>query len=113
MIQLQVFQHQSLPKAGDFCSSTPVSELDAAATKIQKVYKSYLTRRYLAECAVVVEELWRKALDFAAQKSKQVPVSEIDAAATKIQKGYRDYRFSILFYIAFLVYFMLLLFFIL
>lgn len=92
MIQLQVFQHQSLPKAGDFCSSTPVSELDAVVSKIQKVYKSYLTRRYLAESAVVVEELWRKALDFAAQKSKPVPASEIDAAATKIQKVYKDYR---------------------
>lgn len=41
-----------------FSSPRPASELDAAATMIQKFYKSYLTRRNLEECAVVVEELW-------------------------------------------------------
>ncbi|GAB4837979.1 hypothetical protein Ancab_027507 [Ancistrocladus abbreviatus] len=61
-----------LPRTVVFLSPGPARELHAAAVKLQKVYKSYRTRRNLADCAVVVEELWWKALDSAALERSSV-----------------------------------------
>ncbi|PON47105.1 calmodulin-binding family protein [Parasponia andersonii] len=79
----------SLANTETWFSPRPEKELNAAATKVQKVYKSYRTRRNLADCAVVVEELWWKALDFAALRRSSVSFFESDKSETAISKWAR------------------------
>ncbi|KAF3499621.1 hypothetical protein F2Q69_00043903 [Brassica cretica] len=79
----------SLPQPPPFWSPRPSTELDAAAVTLQKVYKSYRTRRNLADCAVVVEELWWKELKLTASepnRTNQTAVSRWARAGTKAAK---------------------------
>lgn len=49
---------QGQPHLSDDNETTIPTASSTAALKLQKVYKSYRTRRKLADSAVVVEELW-------------------------------------------------------
>ncbi|CAI9093718.1 OLC1v1029270C5 [Oldenlandia corymbosa var. corymbosa] len=78
-----------LPEPFVISSPKPLCELDAAATKLQKVYKSYRTRRNLADCAVVVEELWWKALDSAALEHSSVSFFNLEKHETAASRWAR------------------------
>ncbi|PSS21104.1 IQ domain-containing protein [Actinidia chinensis var. chinensis] len=59
------FQTDSPPgKIPEMPSLESGDERFQAAVKLQKVYKSFRTRRQVADCAVLVEQRWRKVLDF-------------------------------------------------
>ncbi|KAG2728774.1 hypothetical protein I3843_01G215000 [Carya illinoinensis] len=76
------------PKIHEFSPRTP-SDLNAAAIKLQKVYKGHRTRRNLADCAVVVEELWWKALDFAALKQSSISFFKSGKSETAVSRWAR------------------------
>ncbi|KAL6883611.1 hypothetical protein ACP4OV_011025 [Aristida adscensionis] len=61
----------------------------AAAVRLQKVYKSFRTRRQLADCAVLVEQQWWKLLDFAMLKRNSVSFFEVEKPETAVSKWSR------------------------
>ncbi|KAL3518948.1 hypothetical protein ACH5RR_021537 [Cinchona calisaya] len=60
-----------------------------AAVKLQKVYKSFRTRRKLADCAVVIEQSWWKLLDFAELKHSSISFFDLDKRESAISRWSR------------------------
>ncbi|KAL2326883.1 hypothetical protein Fmac_020310 [Flemingia macrophylla] len=70
-------------------SQEPHSTWDQAALKLQKVYKSFRIRRQLADCAVLAEQRWWKALDFAELKRSSISFFDIEKPETAVSRWSR------------------------
>ncbi|KAG8367981.1 hypothetical protein BUALT_Bualt16G0129100 [Buddleja alternifolia] len=60
-----------------------------AAIKLQKTYKSFRTRRQLADCAVLVEQRWWKLLDFVELKHSSISFFDIEKPETAVSRWSR------------------------
>ncbi|KAI3461888.1 hypothetical protein Pfo_018551 [Paulownia fortunei] len=67
----------------------PSSPKHEAAIKLQKVYKSFRTRRKLADCAVLIEQSWWKLLDFAELKHSSISFFDIEKHETAVSRWSR------------------------
>ncbi|EXC34486.1 hypothetical protein L484_019083 [Morus notabilis] len=69
--------------------SNAIPDRDMAALKLQKVYKSFRTRRKLADCAVLVEQSWWELLDFVELKRSSISFFEIEKHESAISRWSR------------------------
>lgn len=65
------------------------NQRNQAALRLQKVYKSFRTRRQLADCAVLAEQRWWKLLDFAELKRSSISFFDIEKPETAISRWSR------------------------
>ncbi|CDY13341.1 BnaC06g14160D [Brassica napus] len=67
----------------------PDSPSSLAAVKVQKVYRSYRTRRRLADSVVVAEELWWQAMDYARLNHSTISFFDYSRPETAVSRWNR------------------------
>ncbi|KAM0950023.1 putative IQ domain-containing protein IQM [Dioscorea sansibarensis] len=60
-----------------------------AALKLQKFYKSFRTRRKLADCAVLVEQRWWKLLDFTMLRRSSISYFDVEKPESAVSRWSR------------------------
>nr|XP_043610896.1 IQ domain-containing protein IQM2-like [Erigeron canadensis] len=83
-------KNESYPESPRLELSTDLgSPKDEAAIKLQKVYKSFRTRRKLADCAVSIEQSWWKVLESAELKRSSISFFDINKHESAISRWAR------------------------
>ncbi|KAF8041112.1 hypothetical protein BT93_B3129 [Corymbia citriodora subsp. variegata] len=80
---------RSVGMAQEWSVLDPNNPQHEAALKLQKVYKSFRTRRKLADCAVLVKQRWWKLLDFAELKRSSISFFDDGKHETAISRWSR------------------------
>ncbi|XP_019186369.1 PREDICTED: IQ domain-containing protein IQM6-like [Ipomoea nil] len=77
------------PDSPKFLPPNTSNQRNLAALKLQKTYKSFRTRRQLADCAVLVEQRWWKLLDSVELKNNSVSFFDIEKPETAVSRWSR------------------------
>ncbi|KAM3205510.1 hypothetical protein T459_26444 [Capsicum annuum] len=82
-------KHDMLDENSKMIPLVGEKQRDEAAVKLQKTYKSFRTRRRLADCAILVEQRWWKVLDSVELKHSSISFFDIQKPQTAISRWSR------------------------